>query len=222
LTPHDLPDRFPIFPLPNVVFFPDTRLPLHMFEPRYRAMTADALDGDGLIGMVLLREAERAAEPAPAVFDVGCVGQIVEAEPLADGRYNLVLEGLGRFRILEEEPPAPYRVARVAWLDDPDYEDLDQAAQRTLSAARADLEEHLVELAKRSAPAAADALRERMRRLDPVQLIHALSLGLDVAMVEKQGLLEAADPLTRCRLLSQLLAFRRAESGLAYGSKRVN
>ena len=222
MTTHDLANRFPIFPLPNVVFFPDTRLPLHVFEPRYRAMTADALDGDGLIGMVLLREPERAAELAPPVFDVGCVGRIVEAEPLADGRYNFVLEGLGRFRILQEEPPAPYRVARVAWLNDPSYEDLDEAARRTRAAARGDLAEHLVELARRGAPAAAEALRQRMRQLDPVQLVHALSLGLDVPMVEKQGLLEAADPLIRSRLLSQLLAFRRAESGLAYGSKSVN
>ena len=222
MTTHDLPDRFPIFPLPNVVFFPDTRLPLHVFEPRYRVMTADALDGDGLIGMVLLREPERAAEPAPPAFDVGCVGQIVEAEPLADGRYNLVLEGLCRFRILQEEPPAPYRVARVAWLDDPGYDDLDEEARGTLAALRAELEEHVVELARRSAPAAAESLRQRMRQLDPVQLVHAVSVGLDVPVVEKQGLLEAADPLTRSRLLSQLLAFRKAESSLAYGSKSVN
>ncbi len=222
MTTHDLPNRFPIFPLPNVVFFPDTRLPLHVFEPRYRAMAADALDSDRLIGMVLLREPERAAEPAPPVFEVGCVGQIVEAEPLADGRYALVLEGLGRFRILQEEPPAPYRVARVTWLDDPGYQELDEAARRKLAAARADLEEHVAELGRRGAPAAAEAMRQRMRRLDPVQLVHALSLGLDVPMVEKQGLLEAADPLVRSRLLLQLLAFRRAESGLAYGSKSVN
>ena len=222
MTTHELPDHFPIFPLPNVVFFPDTRLPLHMFEPRYRALTADALDGDGLIGMVLLREPERAAEPAPPVFGVGCVGQIVDAEALADGRYNLVLEGLARFQILREQLPAPYRVAHVKWLEDPGFEDLDVEARKTLEGARAGLEEHLVELARRREPAAAEALRERMRQLDPLQLVHALSLGLDVPMIEKQGLLEAPDPLTRSRLLSQLLAFRRAESELVYSSKSMN
>ena len=222
MATHELPDHFPIFPLPNVVFFPDTRLPLHVFEPRYRALLADALEGDRLIGMVLLREPERAAEPAPPVFAVGCVGQIVDHEALADGRSNLVLEGLARFRIVRERPPAPFRVAYVKWLEDPGFEDLDEVARRTLQGSRADLEEHLLELARCSDLAVAEALRERMRRLDPVQLVHALSLGLDVPMIEKQGLLEAPDPLSRSLLLSQLLAFRRAESELAHGSRSVN
>ena len=81
-----LPDRIPIFPLPNVVLFPHVFLPLHIFEPRYREMVADAIDGDRLIGMVLLRDGwRRYAGPNPPVFRVGCAGRITHVASLPDG-----------------------------------------------------------------------------------------------------------------------------------------
>lgn len=106
----------PIFPLPGVVFFPETDLPLHVFEPRYRQLLADALEGERTIGIQLLDPA-RPADPdgRPAVFAIGCAGKIVDYEPLDDGRSNIVLKGAFRYRIGAElsEDGRPYRLAEV-------------------------------------------------------------------------------------------------------------
>src|SRR5437762_6507133 len=89
-----------MFPLPNLVFFPQVMQPLHIFEPRYRQMTADALAGDRLITLVLLRPGwEADYEGRPALHAVGCLGRIVAEQQLADGRYNLLLRGLRRVRL---------------------------------------------------------------------------------------------------------------------------
>ncbi len=108
--------KIPIFPLPGVVFFPGTLLPLHIFEPRYRAMVEDALAGDRVIGMALA--VTDGADPGsfhgePPVRRLGGAGTIVEHEKLADGRYNIVLEGAFRYRIVSEERKGLYRVATV-------------------------------------------------------------------------------------------------------------
>ena len=109
-----LPPTIPLFPLPNVVLFPDVCLPLHIFEPRYREMTSDALDGDRIIGMVLLRPGwEGNYDGRPPVYDVGCAGLITHAEKLDDGRYNLVLRGMEKFRVLREDADRSYRRAEV-------------------------------------------------------------------------------------------------------------
>jgi Lon protease-like protein len=105
--------RLPLFPLPGVVLLPGTLLPLHIFEPRYRAMVSDALEGDRMIGMALLKPGwERAVEPTP-IYTIGGAGEIVESEDLEDGRYNILLEGRFRYRVLDETRPSPYRLAHV-------------------------------------------------------------------------------------------------------------
>src|SRR5216110_384338 len=97
-------DLLPLFPLPNVVLFPGVFLPLHIFEPRYREMVADTLDGDRMIGMVLLRPGwDRDYEGRPPVFPIGCTGVITHVERLNDGKFNIVLRGIERFRVVEEE-----------------------------------------------------------------------------------------------------------------------
>src|SRR5438876_8561719 len=107
-------DLLPLFPLPNVVLFPNVFLPLHIFEPRYREMIADALASDRLIGMVLLRPGwDRDYEGRPPVYPVGCSGVVTHAEHLRDGRYDIVLRGLDRFRIVEEDASRSYRRAIV-------------------------------------------------------------------------------------------------------------
>ena len=109
-----LPPTIPIFPLPNVVLFPHVFLPLHIFEPRYRAMVADALEGDRLIGMVLLRPGwEGRYDGRPPVYPIGCAGVITHHDRLPDGRYNIVLRGLQKFRITGEDEGRLYRVARI-------------------------------------------------------------------------------------------------------------
>src|SRR4029450_1421295 len=98
-----LPSLLPLFPLPNVVLFPNVFLPLHLFEPRYRQMVSDALAGDRMIGMVLLQPGyEKDYDRAPSVYDVGCAGLITHVERLNDGRFNLVLRWLARCRLVGE------------------------------------------------------------------------------------------------------------------------
>src|SRR4051812_25275294 len=105
----------PLFPLPTIVLFPNVFLPLHIFEERYRQMVADALAGDRIIGMVLLRPGhETEYEGTPPVYSIGCSGLITHAEKLEDGRYNLILRGLEKFSIHNEELPAVGRLYRCA------------------------------------------------------------------------------------------------------------
>lgn len=116
--------RFPgvarLFPLPNLVFFPQVVQALHVFEPRYRQMTADALAGDQLIALVALRDDwEQTYDDQPEVEPVGCLGRITHHELLPDGRYNLRLRGVARVRLVEELPTDKlYRVARAEPLPD--------------------------------------------------------------------------------------------------------
>ena len=112
--------ELPLFPLPDVVFYPCTLLPLHVFEPRYRRMVEDARKGEGLIGMVKLRPGwEGSYYQDPPVHDIACVGKLVEVFALPDGRYNVVLCGVKRARIASYvDKETPYRIARVELVDD--------------------------------------------------------------------------------------------------------
>ncbi len=121
--------RAPLFPLPNVVLFPRTVLPLHVFEPRYRAMTERALRGERLIAMALLKPGwEPHVQGSPPIFETVGLGRIVQEQRLPDGRYNLALLGVARARILDEETTsAGYRLASLKLLgvgepDDPRLE----------------------------------------------------------------------------------------------------
>jgi Lon protease-like protein len=105
--------RIPLFPLPGVVLLPGTLLPLHIFEPRYRAMVADALSGENTIGMAMLKPGSERTGAVPEIFPIGGAGRIIASERLSDGRYDIVLQGVFRYRVLDESPPSPYRVARV-------------------------------------------------------------------------------------------------------------
>jgi Lon protease-like protein len=109
-----------LFPLPGLVFFPRVMQPLHVFEPRYRQMTADALDDDRLIAMALpLPGWEEDYDGRPPLHPVCCIGKIATSQRLADGRYNLLLHGLSRARIVAESPSDKlYRVAQVQLLSE--------------------------------------------------------------------------------------------------------
>jgi len=112
--------EIPIFPLPNVVFFPHTLLPLHIFEPRYRQMLADCLAGERRLAVVLLQPGwEADYEGRPPVHTIAGAGEILWSKRRPDGRSDILLRGLGRILIEEELPlPKPYRVARASWLQD--------------------------------------------------------------------------------------------------------
>ena len=112
--------QIPIFPLPDLVFFPHTVLPLHIFEPRYRRMIAECLASDRRLAVVMLKPGwERDYEGSPPVHPVAGVGRIIQCERLDDGRYNILLRGDDRIRIEEELPSGkPYRVVRAVVLQD--------------------------------------------------------------------------------------------------------
>jgi Lon protease-like protein len=109
-----LPSVIPIFPLEDAMLFPNGRRPFHIFEPRYRAMIADALKGDRVIGMVTLKPGYEADyEGRPPIYEIGCAGVIADVETLPDGRLNILLRGLVKFRVISEDRTRPYRLARV-------------------------------------------------------------------------------------------------------------
>lgn len=112
--PFPIPNRLPVFPLPNVVFFPKTYLPLHIFEPRYRRMVADVTMGGQCIAMALLKEGwEPDYYGNPSIYPALCIGRIVSVQPLPDGRSNILLQGLERCEISEEHFDKPYREATI-------------------------------------------------------------------------------------------------------------
>ena len=197
-----LPSLLPIFPLPSVVLFPNVFLPLHIFEPRYRQMVSDALGGERMIGMVLLQPGYEADyERSPAVYDVGCAGLITHVERLSDGRFNMVLRGLERFRIVGEESPSStvlYRRALIAPLAE-----AGPGSQDGLKQERRKLESLL-------APLFGGTLAER--GLPPAMpdedLINALAQYLELEPIERQALLERDGPLARCRSLVELLEMK--------------
>ena len=203
-------ELLPLFPLPSVVLFPNVFLPLHIFEPRYRAMTADALASDRLIGMVLLRPGwERDYEGRPPIYRVGCSGVITHVEQTQDGRYNLVLRGLDRFKIVEENDELPYRRAIV----EPAPERRPVGADReAIHKFRAKLESILA----RNVRVAEGKIPKAMPDED---LVNALAQYLDLQPIERQALLECDGTLARCRALIELLEMKTlAPRGTAWNS----
>ncbi len=121
----------PLFPLPNVVLFPRAVLPLHIFEERYKAMTADVLAGKRRVAMALLKPGwEKNYHQRPAIEPVVCVGQILSWERLPDGKYNFLLQGRTRGKIIAEENSGPYRVARIQPLLESSVMEIDLTNER--------------------------------------------------------------------------------------------
>src|SRR5262245_743250 len=190
-------DLLPIFPLPSTVLFPNVFLPLHIFEPRYREMIADALASDRMIGMALLRPGwERDYEGRPPVYPIGCSGVVTHFDRLSDGRYNIVLRGLERFRIVEENHSRAYRLAVVEQVGGPQLVAVDRDRIRTcrakLEALLAPAVEHVGLLGHpHTASSAARAADPKIpTSMNDEDLINALAQYLDLDPLEKQALLE--------------------------------
>ena len=195
-----LPRELPIFPLPHTILFPSVFLPLHVFETRYQAMVRDALEGDRLIGMALLRPGYQSDyDGCPPVYSVGCAGVITHTERLDDGRFNIVLRGIEKFRVVDEPRTEPYRVARIEGLE----ETLDEATLPMLRQQRQRLEAVLVASMERAGneprfpPAIADD-----------DLVNALAQYLQMETIERQALLERDGVLSRCHGLIDLLQMK--------------
>ena len=194
-------DLLPLFPLPGVVLFPSVFLPLHIFEPRYREMVADALAGDRVIGMVLLRPGwEHDYDGRPPVYQIGSSGVITHFERLPDGRYNIVLRGVERFRILEEDESRSYRRAIVEPLAEAPLATEDRRVLRTQ---RTKLEALLTPAAAKAGtdPGTASAMSDE-------DLINALAQYLDLDPLEKQALLERKCLRSRAESLVELLEMK--------------
>ena len=194
-------DLLPLFPLPSVVLFPNVFLPLHIFEPRYRDMVADAIAGDRVIGMVLLRPGwEQDYDGRPPVFPIGCSGLMTHIEQLADGRYNIVLRGFERFRILAEDQTLAYRRAVIERLTERPIDGNDRTAVRRQ---RAKLETMLT--SSHDSKGADSKIPSAMGDED---LVNALAQYLDLEPLEKQALLEHQSLRTRAESLVELLEIK--------------
>ncbi|MBY0343159.1 MAG: LON peptidase substrate-binding domain-containing protein [Sphingomonadales bacterium] len=192
--------RLPIFPLTGAVLFPGMQLPLHIFEPRYRAMVGDALIRDRLIAMI---QPQRAVEGAP-LYQVGCIGRIGEIQAMDDGRYNLILEGTARFRMIRElDVTTAYRQIEADIYDEDEDETLTHAQRGGFEReARhfADSQGYSVDW-------------DSVERLDDRSLINGVSQIAPFDPASKQALLEARTLTDRCELLVQLMQFYGRHDG---------
>jgi Lon protease-like protein len=187
--------RLSVFPIAGAVLFPHMQLPLHIFEPRYRALVRDALSRDQRIGMVQPRDT---GDP-PSLFDVGCVGKIGHVEALDDGRYNIILEGLSRFRIRRElSVDTAFRQVEADLIAEDDV-------HQTLGLMeRASLERE----AKRFADAQGYAVDwNAVGRLDDEAIVNGIAQVAPFDIAAKQALLEANSLSDRAELTMQLMQF---------------
>ena len=186
--------RISIFPLTGAILYPGLQLPLHIFEPRYQAMVKDALARDRRIGMI---QPQRAEEGAP-LYQIGCLGKIGEVEALENGRFNVMLEGIARFRVVRElDAATPFRQIEAELIED-------AAGQALSPVERASFERE----ARRFADAQGYAVDwEAVTRLDDESLIDGVSQIAPFDAAAKQALLEADDLAARCELLVQLMQF---------------
>ncbi len=200
----DLPRIIPIFPLAGVLLLPGGRLPLHIFEPRYRAMTKDALGGAKMIGMVQPRDPASAAA-APEIYPTGCLGHIVESNATEDGRFFLTLIGVCRFRVTEElDPGTLYRQAIAdfapfrADLEAADADALDRTRLISAFAAYCDKQGLACDWPVVGKLATAD-------------LVTAIAMFAPLDPREKQALLEARNLAARTEMVSLLMEMAASE-----------
>lgn len=191
------PVRLSIFPLPGALLFPGLHLPLHIFEPRYRAMVSDAMARDRRIAMIQPRP--DGDDPAvPSLFDIGCVGKIAEVEALDDGRYNVILQGVALFRVLRElTATTPFRQVEGELLPVADDVALSLGARASLemeSRRFAEVHGYAVDW-------------DAVGRLDDVSLVNGIAQIAPFDVAAKQALLEAGDIAERAELLVQLMQF---------------
>jgi Lon protease-like protein len=197
------PARVPLFPLPGAILFPRAQLPLHVFEERYRSMVEDAMAGSGRIAMIQPLDDD---QKRTALYQVGCVGELVGVEELDDGRFNIMLMGSNRFRLIAEaDVPTLYRQADVdlAAFDDEEPPPLS-------SIQRADVERE----ARRFGDALGLAVDwEAVSRLDDEMLVNAIAQVAPFDVGAKQALLEEPTLAGRADLVVQLMQFQRLAPG---------
>ncbi|MDQ6800510.1 MAG: LON peptidase substrate-binding domain-containing protein [Acidobacteriota bacterium] len=190
----------PLFPLPNLVFFPRTRLPLHVFEPRYRKMVTDAVAADQRFGIVLLRPGWEADYfGTPPIHTCGTVGQIEQAVPLDDGRYNILVRGEVRFRVVGEVSREPYRTARVIIQPEQSHDASQTHARKNW----------LADLSRQYLHYLPDQVAvPEIETVELEALTNALIMSLNIDVQEKQRLLEIDDLIGRAEQIGSELRTR--------------
>jgi len=209
----DAPLRLPLFPIGGAILFPRTQLPLHIFEPRYRTMVEDATAGAARIGII--QPVGNGDDPQhPPLYRVGCVGEIVGLEELDDGRFNVVLQGSTRFRLIAEaDVGTPYRQADVdsAAFDDRDPDPLGLAQRSEVEREARRLGDTMGLTVDWSA----------VNRLDDEMLVNSIAQVAPFDVGAKQALLEANTLPDRADLLVQLMQFLRMSVGGGEPSPRL-
>ncbi|WP_374612092.1 LON peptidase substrate-binding domain-containing protein [Sphingorhabdus sp.] len=193
--------RISIFPLGGAILLPDMQLPLHIFEPRYRALVGDALARDRMIGMIQ----PMGGGDNPSLFAVGCLGRIGDVQALADGRYNIVLEGLQRFTIVRElEVTTPFRQIEATLWDEDDTSDTLSLGERAALEAEA----------RRFADAQGYAVDwNAVSQLDDFSLVNVIAQIAPFDVAAKQALLESKGLAARNELVIQLMQFFGRQDG---------
>jgi Lon protease-like protein len=187
-----LPPVIPIFPLEVTMLFPGVSRPLYIFEPRYRAMVADALKGDRIIGMTMLKPGYEANyQGRPPIYPIGCAGVITDVEELSGGRFQIVLRGLVKFRVTGEDESRPYRLARV----DAMPEVLDDAGKAALRKQRQRLEALVTRGGDSRVPP----------EMPDEELVNMIAQHLPLDGGERQALLELDGVLLRSQALIDLI-----------------
>ena len=196
----------PLFPLPSTVFYPGTPLPLHIFEPRYRQMTADALEGERKIGMVLLKpDWEAAYFDRPEIFPMGCVGSIEKEIRHPDGKYNFTLVGLRRFRIFREVDGKLYRCAEIDLLEEQNEQEIGEKPNVTRDGLIERYREFTSLIPKNN------SLKEEPDwNLGNLlsQFVDRFAYRLDLSLEQKQTFLEEQDVLRRAEFLHDFLKMK--------------
>ena len=191
----------PLFPLPNVVLFPKTPLPLYIFEERYRTMVRETLAGNGELVIALLRTGfEPTYAGISAVHEVACLGKIETYEELEDGKYNVVVVGIHRVRIVREVQHSPYRMVEVEKISDTVYDEhASDVVQRHnhLSGLFAKFTELATGVKQRAL--------DLMPQLDFESLVNMVAMTLNLSIEQKQALLEIDEAPLRCDALIPVL-----------------
>jgi len=196
----ELPEEISIFPLSNAIFFPNTILPLNIFEPRYKKMTEDALSNDKLIGMVQTKNYKNIGKPE--VFNVGCLGKIETHSKTPDGRYLINLTGLVRFKIVSElETNLPYRKFKVS------YEDYLEDLEKIKFSDKINVIDLIDKTRKFFKIHQLSTDWKVVEKVETNQLVNSLSMICPFSVSEKQTLLEAKNLTERTNIINQIINF---------------
>jgi uncharacterized protein len=197
----------PVFPLPTTVFYPGTSLPLHIFEPRYRQMTADALEGKRQIGMVLLKPGyEEEYYNKPQIYSVGCVGNIEKEITHLDGKYNFTLIGLRRFCIISEKEDKAYRQAEIELLEEKNEQDIIENQPNKCREKLIESFREFLSFIPKGNPQKKEPNWKLGTKLS--EFIDRFAYQLDLSLEQKQNFLEEQDVLKRGEFLHSFLKMK--------------